>query len=78
MKNLTGKVTTCASGRLVDVWYCRDARSWVVQLKTAEGDQIGEADYVGSRDWAAELGGRYVLAEGGKISKKGIDRTRAR
>lgn len=33
----------------VDRWYDRHSRSWVVQKKDADGNQIGNAEYVGSR-----------------------------
>ncbi|TVY09920.1 hypothetical protein [Paenibacillus cremeus] len=48
----------------VDKWYDRGTRSWVVQLKDHEGNQIGDAIYVASKseaaeqekDWRAEYG----------------------
>lgn len=33
----------------VDMWYDRHERSWVVQLKDQEENQIGEATYVYSK-----------------------------
>lgn len=33
----------------VDMWYDRQTRSWVVQKKDAEGNQIGDAYYTGSK-----------------------------
>lgn len=33
----------------IDTWYDRHTRSWVVQLKDREGNQIGEAEYVGNK-----------------------------
>lgn len=33
----------------VDRWYDRPARSWVIQLKDAQGNQIGDAVYVATR-----------------------------
>lgn len=32
----------------VDTWYDRHTRSWVVQLKDRDGNQIGDAEYVGN------------------------------
>ena len=33
----------------VDKWYDRKTRSWIIQTLDAEGNQIGDATYVGSR-----------------------------
>jgi len=33
----------------IDMWYFRQQRSWVVQLKDEEGNQIGDATYVYSK-----------------------------
>ena len=30
----------------VDVWYFNEQKSWVVQLKDEENNQVGEADYI--------------------------------
>lgn len=46
----------------VDRWYDRRTSSWIVQLKDREGNQIGQAVYVGTRreaekqeaDWKKE------------------------
>lgn len=47
----------------VDRWYDRNNRSWVVQKKDVNGNQVGEAAYVGSKreaifidvEWRAEI-----------------------
>lgn len=33
----------------IESWYDRYTRSWVVQLKDREGNQIGDAEYVGNK-----------------------------
>ena len=33
----------------VDMWYDRNTRSWVVQLKDERDDQIGDAVYVATK-----------------------------
>lgn len=38
-----------AEAVMLDQWYDRHTRSWVIQLKDAEGNQIGEADYSGTK-----------------------------
>lgn len=38
-------------------WYDRGTQSWVVQSLNADGDQVGDADYCGTkagRDWSIE------------------------
>ena len=32
----------------VDMWYDKNTRSWVIQLKSKDDFQIGDADYIGS------------------------------
>jgi hypothetical protein len=32
----------------VDMWYDRHTRSWVIQLKSKDDFQIGDADYIGN------------------------------
>lgn len=34
---------------IIDTWYDRSTRSWVVQLKDREGNQIGDAEYTGNK-----------------------------
>lgn len=34
----------------IDTWYDRHTRSYVVQLKDREGNQLGEAEYYGNKD----------------------------
>ena len=31
----------------VDMWYDRNTKSWVIQLKNKDNYQIGDAEYVG-------------------------------
>lgn len=38
----------------VDRWYDRRTRSWVIQLKDKEGNQIGNAIYVASKGEALQ------------------------
>jgi hypothetical protein len=33
----------------VDMWYNRHERSWVIQVKDEEGNQIGNATYVATK-----------------------------
>lgn len=33
----------------VDSWYDRSTKSWVIQKKDREGNQVGSAEYVGTR-----------------------------
>lgn len=48
----------------VDMWYFKPQRSWIVQLKDEEGNQIGDAVYVHYKkealkqvdDWKKEFG----------------------
>jgi hypothetical protein len=50
MKSPT-KITRCDDGMLVafvDTWYDRGTRSWVTQVKDAEGNQIADALYAGN------------------------------
>ena len=35
-----------------DIWYDRAGCSWVVQVKDADGDQVGSAQYAPTRDLA--------------------------
>jgi hypothetical protein len=44
----------------IDVWYNRQERSWVVQLKDAEDCQVDSSDYVYTRDEADHLVGFYI------------------
>lgn len=44
-------------------WYDRQTKSWVVQRKDAEGNQVGEADYVYSREEAIRLADQYLRAQ---------------
>ena len=37
----------------VDMWYDRGTRSWVIQLKSKDDFQIGDADYIGNGKEAA-------------------------
>lgn len=47
----------------VDKWYDRHSRSWVVQRKDADDQQVGPAHYSGTKrgadicadDWSSEL-----------------------
>lgn len=45
----------------IDIWYERRTRSWVVQLKDAEGNQIGESSYVHSRREADKIAARLKV-----------------
>lgn len=40
-------------------WYDRHTRSWVVQQKDENGNQVGQADYVYTRDEALTLKKEY-------------------
>lgn len=50
-------VVTLADGGSLDLWYNREARSWVLQRKDRDGNQTGpghdgEASYHGRREGA--------------------------
>ena len=47
-------------GVLYDVWYDRGAGSWVVQVKDADGNQVGSAQYAATRDLALIYAGIYA------------------
>lgn len=47
MKRYTG-VNDLGFGWTIDVWYDRHTRSYVIQLKK-DGNQIGDAIYIGSK-----------------------------
>ena len=66
---LTGKVTRAASGNLIDCWYDRQSRDWVIQTKDAGGNQIGDAMYVGCRDEAESEASTRLKDEGGPTEK---------
>jgi len=40
---------------LVERWYNREERAWVIQLKNAAGFQVGESEYV-----SADNGGKAI------------------
>jgi len=49
----------------VEKWFDRwGTRSWVVQRKDAEGNQVGDADYVHTREEAQKLVKQYRKAIG--------------
>jgi len=39
-------------GVVYDVWYDRTVRSWVIQVKDREDNQVGDAQYAATRDLA--------------------------
>ena len=39
--------------RKVVWWYDRSTKSWIVQTLDQDGNQIGDADYCGYKDWCA-------------------------
>ena len=43
----------------VDYWYDSHTKSWVVQRKNNRGDQIGDADYVYTKEEALRLVKEY-------------------
>jgi hypothetical protein len=53
-----------ANGNTVEFWYSRSVRSWVVQVKDAEGNQVGDAHYVYSKQEACvEVGYQQHMAD---------------
>ena len=44
---------------IIDYWYDKNTKSWVVQRKNNRGDQIGNADYVYSKEEALKLAKEY-------------------
>lgn len=61
------KPIKCANGNTVDAWYLKPSRSWVVQLKDAAGNQIGNAEYSGNKTTRDFDVARLVKDNGGKI-----------
>ena len=47
---------------MIDVWYDRRTRSWVVQFKDTAGNQVGEAHYVATKREAIAIA--KIKAEG--------------
>jgi hypothetical protein len=48
----------CSNGNVVETWYDKAGKYYVVRVTDPEGNQIGEADYSGNRlsaQWALEL-----------------------
>jgi len=43
----------------VEYWYNSDIKSWVVQRKNNRGDQIGDVDYVYTKEEAIRLAKEY-------------------
>ena len=39
-------------GHVYDIWYDRAVRSWVIQVKDHEDNQVGNAQYAATRDLA--------------------------
>ena len=61
----------------VERWYDRHTRSYVVQRKDADGNQIGAADYCGFREWADEVMAEYAAEYGLTITARGALAVRA-
>lgn len=55
--------------RYVSKWYDRSTRCWVVQVKDAEGNQIGDADYVHSKQEALHI----ELAHSVRLDQEGFE-----
>jgi len=43
----------------IDYWYDKYTKSWIVQRKDENGDQIGNSDYVASKKEAQNLVNYY-------------------
>jgi len=54
--------TICKNGNTVLRWYDRATRSTVIQTLDASGNQLGEADYSGSKQ-SADAAHAAILAE---------------
>jgi hypothetical protein len=66
MRKTGPRKVLCASGNTVEKWYDRRGRNFVVQVNDPQGNQIGDADYSGtkeSRDFAFQS---IIKQEGGK------------
>jgi len=50
----------------VEMWFDRYTRSWVVQRRNSEGDQVGSADYTGTKAGA-------VLVRNARMTEVGQD-----
>jgi len=53
----------------VDQWYDHHTRSWVTQLKDSEGNQVGEAEYDGTRE-SAEVSREWKENEAKQLAEE--------
>lgn len=53
-------------GGKVETWYDKPTRSWVTQVKDADGNQVGEAEYTGSGKESAKKVHDFWVKEGAK------------
>jgi hypothetical protein len=61
MKILNGIQEKDETITTIEYWYNRHETSWVVQLKTKEGYQVGTADYVYTKKEAENITKEYQL-----------------
>ena len=58
----------------VDRWYDRKARTWVVQKKDAQGNQIGDAEFSGTRKGADLIWNQWRKEIAAEIATPGVDK----
>jgi hypothetical protein len=58
--------THCRNGRTVETRFCRVARSFFTQVKDRQGNQRGEAETAGDKDWSRLNHKLAVQANGGR------------
>lgn len=46
----TYRIPAASAGHVVEYWYDKRSRSWIVQYKDGDDNQVGTADYVGTKD----------------------------
>jgi len=59
-------LNTKVEGGLVETWYDKPTRSWVSQIKDANGNQIGSAEYTGSGRDSAKKAHDFLVGEAEK------------
>jgi len=57
----------CGNGNMVNGWYDRLSRNWIVQVKDDEETQIGDAEYSGSRGSFENSMQRLIDQNGGRV-----------
>lgn len=56
----------CNNGNTVESWYDSRTHSWVTQVRDANGNQVGDANYSGNRDTQRSVLASRVGDNGGQ------------